>query len=787
MGLVVVPLAAHALWRTGLVQGLPRIGLPVVLTWAILEWVLLGHTNLSLGSFELTYEDLALDFVSSPRAYILLLTGAWLGSVANLRWGWDFGGIIVPGLLALCWLQPERLLATMGEVVVLTVLVTWVGRLPLLRRANMTGGRPLVLAYTVAYLAKFMLAGLAGEAWPGFQVRQLYGFGYLLPTLMALRASKSGDLMRTMVPAMVTSFAAFCLASVVGYGLAIALPDDPPAVVLQTLDARDEPQLDALGSAWLDEAPPPGVAAAMVDPIRPSPRRDAALGGLWLRSGGQPLAVTGQLGTPGDGPALLALGAVLDARAVLICGVRGTSCRSDEVAATTGVLRVQRGADTALRVAGRIPPGLDLDALQRALPNLRLDPLGAAVPVLELSDADAWRLAAQVLGEAPGLAADLSAPGWVAEGSPEQEPGRRALLVAEVLGALMRWRAGDAQADEALQVASGLARRLGMEVGRTGDVVTLVGPNLRVGLTRAAEPWQIVLVPAADAEPDSLDLGLRLWGAQPGGVFIAEAAGLDGAPNRSASRGSQAILVGALAGSPPPAHVLEVRIARRGLYPTDTVFLALGRPLGRPGELPLASRALLTRLADAGFQPQWVDGRPSLSGLLDSANTSRAATRTALGEDLHVTVWASQRLAERMAVLDLEHPWMGPFIAAAGGRRVLAPEVLAASARRLPAAAPGSAQAALEAAAWTPDATSWSGLASAARREGMVVELLCDPVAGCRHLALTRCTATGCTGLAASAAGPGPTASEPPDTAASRAALTLSPQSFAWSAPAVSP
>ena len=60
MGLVVVPLAAHALWRTGLVQGLPRIGLPVVLTWAILEWVLLGHTNLSLGSFELTYEDLAL-------------------------------------------------------------------------------------------------------------------------------------------------------------------------------------------------------------------------------------------------------------------------------------------------------------------------------------------------------------------------------------------------------------------------------------------------------------------------------------------------------------------------------------------------------------------------------------------------------------------------------------------------------------------------------------------------------------------------------------------------------
>ncbi len=65
MGLLVVPLGANALWRSGLVAGVPRLGIPVAITWAILEFGLIRFTNLSLASFELTYEQVALDFVSA--------------------------------------------------------------------------------------------------------------------------------------------------------------------------------------------------------------------------------------------------------------------------------------------------------------------------------------------------------------------------------------------------------------------------------------------------------------------------------------------------------------------------------------------------------------------------------------------------------------------------------------------------------------------------------------------------------------------------------------------------
>jgi hypothetical protein len=65
-----------------------------------------------------------------------------MASVANLRWGWDVGGIIVPGLLALCWLEPSRLLATVGEVCVLSITFSLLLRLPACaRRTSRAGAR----------------------------------------------------------------------------------------------------------------------------------------------------------------------------------------------------------------------------------------------------------------------------------------------------------------------------------------------------------------------------------------------------------------------------------------------------------------------------------------------------------------------------------------------------------------------------------------------------------------------------------------------------------------------
>ena len=63
--------------------------MPVLLTYLVLQLILLPATNLSFSSLELTYEDVAQSFLSSPKAYILLLTtalvAAHVGSVLAKR------------------------------------------------------------------------------------------------------------------------------------------------------------------------------------------------------------------------------------------------------------------------------------------------------------------------------------------------------------------------------------------------------------------------------------------------------------------------------------------------------------------------------------------------------------------------------------------------------------------------------------------------------------------------------------------------------------------------------
>jgi hypothetical protein len=77
-------------------------------------------------------------------------------------------------------------------------------RLPALRSANLTGGRPMLLIFAAGYVVKFGLSWVSGSLWPGFRVGDLFGFGYLLPSIMALRVVKHGEPFKSVVPALVT-------------------------------------------------------------------------------------------------------------------------------------------------------------------------------------------------------------------------------------------------------------------------------------------------------------------------------------------------------------------------------------------------------------------------------------------------------------------------------------------------------------------------------------------------------------------------------------------------------
>jgi hypothetical protein len=263
IGLVVVPLTANACWKTGLGRGLAQNGVPTLIVYLLLRFVLMPYTNLSLATFSLATENIAASFLSAPKAYILVLTGAVLGAAANLRYGWDFNGILIPALLALIVVDPLKLTATLVEVVVLVAAARALLAITPLGRWNIEGPRRLVLFFAIDYALRFGIAAVIGRRLPGADVVDLMGFGYLLPTLLAVKISQTGISALVLLPAFTVSFGAFALGTVVGFG-ATAL-DGP------TARAR------AVGLRPIPRAPTDPTAAALwVSALaRPQPLRGA--------------------------------------------------------------------------------------------------------------------------------------------------------------------------------------------------------------------------------------------------------------------------------------------------------------------------------------------------------------------------------------------------------------------------------------------------------------------------------------------------------------------------------
>ncbi len=227
IGLVLVPLAANMLWKPGLRRGLIQLGAVVGLTYLVLTGVLLRVTNLSLASFELLYEDTAIDFLGNAKAYILLLSTAALAGRFNLRFGWDFGGILIPALLGLLWFTPREMAITLAEALAIWLCALVVLRYTPLARRNLEGPRKVALVLTIGVGLKWLLSlGVAGRV-PGLRARELFGFGYLLSTLLALRMLHRRSARRVLLPALTTAALGWALGSAIGFGLDLVAPSAP--------------------------------------------------------------------------------------------------------------------------------------------------------------------------------------------------------------------------------------------------------------------------------------------------------------------------------------------------------------------------------------------------------------------------------------------------------------------------------------------------------------------------------------------------------------------------------
>ena len=187
-GLVMVALLANCLWKPGLIRGSLPMLVTVLTTYLIIRYGLSVATNFNVGNLQSMYDDVATSLLASPKAYMVVLIGAYVASSMNLAYGWEFNGILVPALLALQWHDPAKIAVTLLEAAVIMTVAKLVLYLPLFKGMTIEGARKIAIFFTICFLYRLALNHAVPRWLPEYRVTDLFGFGYLLSTLIAIRA-----------------------------------------------------------------------------------------------------------------------------------------------------------------------------------------------------------------------------------------------------------------------------------------------------------------------------------------------------------------------------------------------------------------------------------------------------------------------------------------------------------------------------------------------------------------------------------------------------------------------
>lgn len=690
LGLVLVPLTANALWKVGVFRGVPYVGLPVLVIYLLLQYVLLPYTNLNFSNFELIYEDLSRDFLSAPRAYIFLLTGAGMAAHMGIRYGWDAGGIIIPGLLAIVWMQPDKLLATVAEVILVVYLVRFLTRLPPLNTANLTGMRPLVLTFGVGYVVKLGFSWIASEHYPGLRVTDLFGFGYLLPSLIAVRCLRYRSFPRVLIPSLATSLVAFLVGTLVGLGLeqtrplpetteaapASRFPGPPRYTVVEALltptslpapEARSELG-DALYMARRNrdyQGEQVAVQAFEKSAVLHSGEHHL-FGTAWFRNHARndlAIVVPEAAEEPGLAEVGVVLAEVLDARRLLLSP--GPSLHQSVVRRTSAMLQVVGGPSTSLRVAGRLPTELDLERLATVVPSLvpdwTLDPDNPADARLVLSEsalltAATSRFDGPVLEDRIPLYDPEGDPMPVPPGSPDRG-SRNHLVVLDrcLVKPLLRARDGN---PDWLRLAAAHAARWGLAVQQDEELVAVgpteqrAPPRYTLWLSRNPADNLIFEVRSGRRHYMAAEVA-RTWWAGTGGIgLLVHDAGADldaDALRRAGANTPELAILRRLVLAHEQPTVVAVNAYREDEFPGADAVLSIGRPLTEQDPIPdylLETSKLVQR---AGGTVTWYDGDSQRMRFYDPANPFPEMVDYAGGR--YVTVYLSPVFRMRFASL----------------------------------------------------------------------------------------------------------------------------------------
>ena len=243
-GLIIIALIANQFWKPGLRRGLVPVGVTLGITYLLVRYPLMEWTNFNIGRLEFMYEDVSASVFSSPKAYIILVCTSFIASRLNLRYSWEFNGIMIPSLLALQWHQPLKILTSFVEAWVIYGAALLVLRIPIFREMTIEGGRKILLFFNISFLYKMLLGHVLVVVAPDMQVTDTYGFGYLLPSLLATKMHDKGIPERITRTTLQASMVGVAGASLVGFALTLVpqgwlweLPEAEAAAIVAPWDS----------------------------------------------------------------------------------------------------------------------------------------------------------------------------------------------------------------------------------------------------------------------------------------------------------------------------------------------------------------------------------------------------------------------------------------------------------------------------------------------------------------------------------------------------------------------
>ncbi|NNG43909.1 hypothetical protein HJP15_13420 [Pseudoalteromonas sp. NEC-BIFX-2020_002] len=217
LGLVIIALTANVMWNGGFKYGMKVTIVQLVITFLLVRFALMPMTNFSIANLAIMYEAVAASIIAAPKAYIILVITAFIASRANIKYGWEFNGIMLPALLALQLMQPTKLLTSFAETAIILIIGASLLNFTRLRNANIEGARLLLFFFNIGFIYKLLLNYFLVHYYPEVKVTDAFAFGYMLSTLLALKIYQKSALGLVIRATFQTSIIGGALAIVIGF------------------------------------------------------------------------------------------------------------------------------------------------------------------------------------------------------------------------------------------------------------------------------------------------------------------------------------------------------------------------------------------------------------------------------------------------------------------------------------------------------------------------------------------------------------------------------------------